>query len=157
MALCPCGSALDDAHCCAPIIAGAPAPTALALMRSRYAAYVRGAIAHVVATHDPATRASLDIPAVTRWSHDTTWLGLEIVETHGGGPDDSTGIVEFVARGITRSVPFVQRERSRFRRTSGHWAYVDGVAAPERAAPKPGRNEPCPCGSARKYKLCHGR
>lgn len=25
-----------------------------------------------------------------------------------------------------------------------------------RAAPKPGRNAPCPCGSGRKYKLCHG-
>jgi uncharacterized protein len=26
----------------------------------------------------------------------------------------------------------------------------------ERAAPKVGRNDPCPCGSGRKYKLCHG-
>jgi preprotein translocase subunit SecA len=25
-----------------------------------------------------------------------------------------------------------------------------------RAAPKVGRNEPCPCGSGRKYKKCHG-
>ncbi|MFN3567148.1 MAG: UPF0149 family protein, partial [Burkholderiaceae bacterium] len=27
----------------------------------------------------------------------------------------------------------------------------------ERAAPKVGRNAPCPCGSGRKFKLCHGR
>lgn len=27
---------------------------------------------------------------------------------------------------------------------------------PVRAEPKPGRNEPCPCGSGKKYKLCHG-
>lgn len=27
----------------------------------------------------------------------------------------------------------------------------------ERAAPKVGRNDPCPCGSGRKFKLCHGR
>ena len=26
-----------------------------------------------------------------------------------------------------------------------------------RAAPKPGRNDPCPCGSGRKFKHCHGR
>jgi uncharacterized protein len=26
----------------------------------------------------------------------------------------------------------------------------------ERAAPKVGRNDPCPCGSGRKYKQCHG-
>jgi uncharacterized protein len=26
-----------------------------------------------------------------------------------------------------------------------------------KAAPRPGRNDPCPCGSGRKYKLCCGR
>ncbi|MBI4398399.1 MAG: SEC-C domain-containing protein, partial [Candidatus Omnitrophica bacterium] len=25
-----------------------------------------------------------------------------------------------------------------------------------RAGPKVGRNEPCPCGSGKKYKKCHG-
>jgi preprotein translocase subunit SecA len=31
------------------------------------------------------------------------------------------------------------------------------AAAPfVRAVPKVGRNEPCPCGSGRKYKHCHG-
>jgi len=29
-------------------------------------------------------------------------------------------------------------------------------AAPGHAAPKPGRNDPCPCGSGKKYKKCHG-
>ena len=28
---------------------------------------------------------------------------------------------------------------------------------PYRAAPKVGRNEPCPCGSGKKYKQCHGK
>ena len=31
------------------------------------------------------------------------------------------------------------------------------VAGPRAAATKVGRNEPCPCGSGRKYKKCHGR
>ena len=26
-----------------------------------------------------------------------------------------------------------------------------------RSAPKVGRNEPCPCGSGKKYKKCHGK
>ena len=26
-----------------------------------------------------------------------------------------------------------------------------------RAAPKVGRNDPCPCGSGQKYKQCHGK
>src|SRR5262249_46052781 len=38
------------------------------------------------------------------------------------------------------------------------WAdeYVP-VAEPYRAPPKVGRNEPCPCGSGKKYKKCCGR
>jgi uncharacterized protein len=26
----------------------------------------------------------------------------------------------------------------------------------QRSAPKVGRNDPCPCGSGKKYKKCHG-
>ena len=32
----------------------------------------------------------------------------------------------------------------------------DEVQQPVRAEEKPGRNEPCPCGSGKKYKNCHG-
>jgi preprotein translocase subunit SecA len=28
---------------------------------------------------------------------------------------------------------------------------------PVRVGPKVGRNDPCPCGSGKKYKNCHGR
>src|SRR5690606_20015957 len=38
---CPCGSGERDVRCCLPILRGEPAPTAEALMRSRYTAYVR--------------------------------------------------------------------------------------------------------------------
>jgi len=30
------------------------------------------------------------------------------------------------------------------------------AAAPMRSGPKVGRNQPCPCGSGKKYKHCHG-
>ena len=153
---CPCGSGSREAVCCAPFHAGAPAPTALALMRSRYTAYVRGVIDYVVATHAAATRAQVDVTAATAWSRDTTWQGLEIVATERGSTTDETGIVEFIARGITRGTPFAQHERSRFERVEGRWYYVDGVAARARSAATPGRNEPCPCGSGTKYKRCHG-
>jgi len=155
---CPCGSGQDESACCGPILAGAPAPTALALMRSRYTAYVRGAIDHVVATHDPATREEIDVPAATRWSEDTTWGGLEILGTERGGEGDDEGVVEFVVRGVTSGAPFAQRERSTFRRDDGRWYYVGGDvrALPARRAATPGRNEPCPCGSGKKYKRCHG-
>ena len=32
-----------------------------------------------------------------------------------------------------------------------------GPVQPRKAEPKVGRNDPCPCGSGKKYKNCHGR
>jgi preprotein translocase subunit SecA len=34
---------------------------------------------------------------------------------------------------------------------------ADGGSAPVRREKKVGRNEPCPCGSGKKYKKCCGR
>jgi SEC-C motif-containing protein len=107
-------------------------------MRSRYTAYVRGAIDYLIATQDVSTRATIDVAAVRTWSRETRWQGLEIVTSEERGDE---GIVEFVARGVTR-----------FRRSEGRWYYVDGVVE----LPKAGRNDPCPCGSGMKYKRCHG-
>jgi SEC-C motif-containing protein len=159
-ATCPCGTGTAYRACCGRFHAGAPAPTALELMRSRYAAYVLGEIPYLVDTHDVETRASMDVAAATQWSRDTDWGGLEIVSTSDGGANDDTGVVEFNARGTTRGEPFTLHERSRFRRDdTGRWMYLDGTtprAAPAKVAATPGRNEPCPCGSGKKYKKCHG-
>lgn len=151
---CPCGSRQPAAACCDPLLAGAPAPTALALMRSRYTGYVRQAIDYLLATHDPATVATVDRAALTAWARDTTWAGLEIVDARAGGAADAAGEVEFVAHGHHRGRAFAQGERSRFRKVDGRWVYVDGVGRP---ATPPGRNDPCPCGGGAKYKRCHGR
>ncbi|RLD36064.1 MAG: preprotein translocase subunit SecA, partial [Bacteroidetes bacterium] len=45
---------------------------------------------------------------------------------------------------------------------SGRNAQGNSASAPEKAqvkrtTPKVGRNDPCPCGSGKKYKHCHGR
>lgn len=158
MTACVCGSGVHESACCLPILDGTPAPTAVALMRSRYAAYVRGAIDYVIATTDAATRAQVDREAVTRWSLDTEWLGLEILATERGAEGDTDGVVEFIARGVTKGTPFAQRERSQFRRTDGNWFYVDGkiIHEPARRVATAGRNDPCPCGSGKKFKRCHG-
>jgi len=125
--MCPCGSGQPEAKCCGPFLAGAPAPTAVALMRSRYTAYVRGAVEYLLSTHDAQTRGSVDAKAVARWSKQTLWLGLEIVKTEAGKQGDREGVVEFIARGSTLGRPFEQRERSRFRKgDDGRWYYLDG-------------------------------
>lgn len=99
-------------------------------MRSRYTAFVRSAIDYLLTTHDASTRGSVDRASLTRFARDTGWLGLEIVSSERGGQtdnDDTEGYVEFIARGVTKGVPFAQRERSRFRKVDGQWFYVDGA------------------------------
>jgi SEC-C motif-containing protein len=161
---CPCGGP-SLATCCGPRLDGsAPAETAEQLMRSRYTAYVVGDLDHVVATHDPDTRATVDRDAATAWSRQSQWLGLDVLATEAGGAGDATGVVEFVARFALGGRPQHHHERSRFKKVDEgagpRWMYVDGEtlkARPQtREAPKVGRNEPCPCGSGKKYKKCHG-
>jgi SEC-C motif-containing protein len=96
-------------------------------MRSRYTAFVRGAIDYLLSTHDVSTRSKVDRAAITAWSRDTSWQGLQIIATDHGGENDAEGVVEFVARGKTNGTPFAQKERSRFRRVDGRWFYVDGA------------------------------
>lgn len=96
-------------------------------MRSRYTAFVRSAIDYLIETHDASTRQAADRASLTKFCREAGWLGLEIVSSERGGETDDEGFVEFIARGVTGGKPFMQRERSRFRRVEGRWYYVDGV------------------------------
>ncbi|MDD3448692.1 MAG: YchJ family protein [Gammaproteobacteria bacterium] len=161
MSSCPCGSGEPFEACCGPIIAGErPAPTAEALMRSRYSAYATGAIDYLHESLHPDHRHDHDLEATRRWAADSEWLGLEVVRVEGGGAGDAEGRVEFRAAYREHETRRVHQEEGLFRRHEGRWFYVDGrLAAPEtvrRDAPKVGRNDPCPCGSGKKYKKCCG-
>ena len=121
-ASCPCGSARDYAGCCQPFHVGEDAPTAEALMRSRYAAYVLQLEPYVLDTWHAGTRPSdLDL----HQDGTTRWLGLDIRRHQLTGPDSA--IVEFVARYKIAGRAFRLHEISRFVREDGCWYYVDGT------------------------------
>jgi SEC-C motif-containing protein len=146
---------------CLPFIEGKKQPaTAAELMASRYVAYATEAIDYLFETHDPKTRSEADRKATQEWSRRADWRGMEIVSTERGGPEDDTGVVEFVARYAMDGVEHKHHERSDFRRIDGRWFFINGdkvSSAPVvRAAPKVGRNDPCTCGSGKKFKKCHG-
>lgn len=159
MTLCPCGSGRAFEHCCGPILAGAPAPTAEALMRSRYTAFVRRRFDHLDATHAVEAKADFDRGSAEAVADAVQWKRLEVRATEGGGPDDQTGTVEFVAHFRRDGQDLAHHEKAAFRREEERWAYVDGEFNP-RPAPrhvaKMGRNDPCPCGSGKKFKKCCG-
>lgn len=159
MTVCPCGSGTSFEECCGPIIGGAPAATAEALMRSRYSAFVRGEFAHLETSLAAETRTPSDHQAAETMFKGVEWRGLEVRSVAGGGAEDQTGTVEFVARYREKGREQAHHELASFRRDNGLWVYVDGQLAPKgppRQVVKVGRNDPCPCGSAKKFKKCCG-
>jgi SEC-C motif-containing protein len=74
--------------------------------------------------------------------------------------------VEFQASYERDGLKDVHHERAKFKKASSsdggnaEWLYDEGHIIPKtivRAGPKTGRNDPCPCGSGRKFKHCCGR
>ena len=88
---CPCGSGKPYAACCGPLHAGTRiAPTASALMRSRYSAFARGLADYLLTTWHPATR-----PALLELDDHTVWTGLTVESVTGGRAWEDTGTVTF--------------------------------------------------------------
>jgi SEC-C motif-containing protein len=158
---CPCGSGLAYDLCCEPYITGMKRPaTAEALMRSRYTAYTVQAVDYIIDTCVSGGERDIDRRATEKWSRESTWLGLHIIAVGKGGPADTEGSVEFEARYEQDGFRKRYHEIGRFKKQDGRWLYDDGHMVPKtvvRSAPKVGRNDPCPCGSGKKYKYCCGR
>lgn len=115
---CPCGLPEAYENCCGRFHSGAAlAPTAEALMRSRYSAFVRCDAGYLLRTWHPRTRpARIDLDPGMRWT------GLEVLGTTDGSAFHTTGTVTFRASYRGGSL----HERSRFARVDGAWVYVDG-------------------------------
>jgi len=159
MTLCPCGSGKDFAVCCGPLLAGRPAPTAETLMRSRYTAYAQGNLDYIERTCAGEAALAFNREEVAKSAPGTEWVGLTIEATEAGGESDDAGTVTFTARYRQNGRVFTLSETSKFRRIMGAWRYVKGdvaVRAQKPAVVQVGRNDPCPCGSGKKYKKCHG-
>lgn len=123
--LCPCQSQKRYKSCCGPYHAGTAAPTAEALMRSRYAAYALGLVEYVIDTTDPAgSKYKKPRDAWAReliaWCESTQFLGLEILSA-------SQNTVTFKVNLVQKGKPSPYIERSVFTQPHGRWLYFDGV------------------------------
>lgn len=116
---------MSYAECCEPFVSGAAgAPTAVALMRSRYSAFAIGDAAYLLESWLPAKR-----PATLELDDSIEWRRLQIRDSTGGGEDDDEGTVEFVAHcwDSVRREHRRQHENSSFVRERGRWYYVEPV------------------------------
>ena len=154
---CPCGNTRSYEECCQPYHSGsAIAPTAEAMMRSRYSAYVKGEIDYLIQTLLPEKRSLLDRKAAREWSESAEWLGLEVISAKGG-EEDQRGQVEFIAKYSQEGVPQSHHELSTFKKRKGRWLFVEGkVLSGAPGTASIARSAPCPCGSGKKYKRCCG-
>jgi SEC-C motif-containing protein len=122
---CPCGSGGTLQACCGPYLSAAVvAPTAEALMRSRYTAYVQRDERYLRASWHKSTRpepGTIDLSAAAKW------VGLEVKHHQSTGPDSA--VVEFVARYKVGGRAQRLHEVSRFVREDGRWYYLDALAS----------------------------
>jgi len=150
--LCPCGSEIEYDQCCQSLLmAKRSVATPEELMRSRYTAYVKKNIDYLAKTLHPNLRKEFDYKATLEWAENSNWQKLEVLNTE-------SNIVEFVASYTENGSLRRHHEISVFLEEAGCWYYA-GVKKLDtkpfiRGTAKVCRNDPCPCGSGKKFKRC---
>jgi SEC-C motif-containing protein len=86
------------------------------------------------------------------------WTRL-VIHSHEPGPTPDVAHVDFSAHHDDgKGNRGALHEKAEFVRHNGGWIYSrplrEGPPPVRLAQPKPGRNDPCPCGSGKKYKHC---
>jgi SEC-C motif-containing protein len=113
-------------------------------MRSRFSGFALRLGDYVRASWHPSTR-----PPTLNLDDTPDWTALRILNSSQTG---DTGQVHFQAIYRLHSGWGYLQEHSQFVREDGRWYYLQGQ--PHEGILKPGRNDSCPCGSGRKFKVC---
>ena len=131
---CPCCSGLDYTECCKSFHEGAAAPTALALMRSRYSAYALKKPEYIRRTTHPKSpyyekNAAVWQSAILEFCENTKFEKLEILES-------SEDTVKFAAHLNQGGRAFILEEKSQFRKVDGKWLYLEGSVVTKNKNPR---------------------
>ncbi len=115
---CPCGSGQNLESCCGKYIYTAEhAPTAEALMRSRYTANIKKAYKYLADTWHPDNRPD------KMNGGKANWLKLEVISSK---TEEDKAWVEFKAYYGHQDHMHSFHEKSFFNLENGQWLYVDG-------------------------------
>ena len=152
---CPCGSGKSFGLCCQPVLKDiANAVSAEALMRARFTAHVVGDSEFLHKSYLPDSKKPYTGEVLAGGDR---WTRL-VINSHeiGTNPDNAT--VDFTAFYKDQGIEVPHDEKAEFLRQDGSWIYTRairlGPAPVKHSSPKVGRNDPCPCGSGKKFKHC---
>lgn len=155
MSLCPCCSGKEFEQCCEPLIKGVKiAESAEEMMRSRYTAYSLKDIDYVLRTTHADKLKEFGREEMEAWANAVEWQNLDIISS----TDD--GMVEFKAKFKEAGAINNHHEISTFKLVDEQWYFYDSEYPKQqtiKTEKKVGRNEPCPCGSGKKFKKCCGK
>ena len=159
---CPCGNEQSITTCCLPFIQGKKEPeTAEQLLRARYTAFTRADVDYIVKSHHSKTVKDVNRDEIEKWAKESEWLGLAVLQKEAGEAKDEQGRIVFHAQYNSEGKHNDHHEMSMFEKEGGKWKFLDAQALQVgpivRTEPKIGRNDPCKCGSGKKYKKCHGQ
>jgi SEC-C motif domain protein len=130
--LCPCGSGNKLKKCCGPYVEGVRWPESPeALMRSRFTAFVVGAVKHLYRTVHPENEEIAGIPYeefavdTAAYCRQINWTRLTIHEVI---PENAEGVAQvlFTAEYEAGDQLDVLTELSDFVRHEGNWVYLKG-------------------------------
>ena len=118
---CPCCSGNLYENCCKPFHSGEQqAPTAEALMRSRFSAFAIPNGEYLMETTLPAKRKFHNKKDLQEWGEINEWTKLEILKS-------TLNQVEFKAYyNDENGKPQIHHEHSLFENANGRWYYVSG-------------------------------
>lgn len=160
--LCPCGSTKPYTQCCEPFHKGQAKPkTTEELLRARYSAFVKHEIDYIIRTHHSETVHEIKRAEVESWAKESEWHELKIHQKEAGEASDNSGTIIFGASYTAQGKKQDHLEKSFFEKEKGEWKFKDAQGIQTgpyvRQEPKVGRNDPCSCGSGKKYKKCCGQ
>lgn len=152
--LCPCDNQTPYHQCCELVhLNHASALSPEKLMRSRYSAYVLGLVDFIIKSYHPSTSPECHRDAIAQTA-ENHWENLQIL-SHSIEENGKEGFVEFKAHYLENGHLCCLHEISRFvcEENNGEmlWYYLNGQYP---KIQKIHRNDPCPCGSTKKYKKC---
>ena len=152
--LCYCGSNVSYNSCCQPYHKGQRLPESCEqLMRSRYSAFCSQELNYIQNSCVADLQTEQSPEQLRDFVNHVHFVALQVLPLPRLAQAVDEGYVHFQVWYLLGQHLLSFRELSCFVYQQGRWLYSSGDVS-EQAPQKIGRNDPCPCGSGRKFKSC---